>query len=223
MCSCCPTTHDTPQAAAKTATASAAAEAGIEVHVVRSRSAVQGIAALAVFEPAASAQNNLVAMSGAAAATRYGAVTVASKEAQTSAGWCHPGDVLGVVGDDVVAIGHDLAGRDRADSWLPDLRSPSVAVRPGVISSAGVAPGFSLGGRLLGRGSVAATSRSASSTVVSRPMRCCWGWSDVADLSTPLGQVVGKPTASPLAKYRNLHTVGDLLDFVPVGTSSPAS
>ena len=37
----------------------------------------------------------------------------------------------------------------------------------------------------------------------------------MADLSTPLGQVVGKPTASPLAKYRNLHTVGDLLDFVP--------
>jgi len=89
--------------------ASAAADAGIEVHVVRSRSAVQGIAALAVFEPAASARNNLVAMSGAAAATRYGAVTVASKEAQTSAGWCHPGDVLGVVGGDVVAIGQDLA------------------------------------------------------------------------------------------------------------------
>ncbi len=89
--------------------ASAAADAGIEVHVVRSRSAVQGIAALAVFEPAASAQNNLVAMSGAAAATRYGAVTVASKEAQTSAGWCHPGDVLGVVDGDVVAIGQDLA------------------------------------------------------------------------------------------------------------------
>src|SRR5665647_1671988 len=91
------------------AAASAAADAGIEVHVVRSRSAVQGIAALAVFEPAASARNNLVAMSGAAAATRYGAVTVASKEAQTSAGRCYPGDVLGVVGGDVVAIGHDLA------------------------------------------------------------------------------------------------------------------
>jgi ATP-dependent DNA helicase RecG len=37
----------------------------------------------------------------------------------------------------------------------------------------------------------------------------------VADLSTPLAQVVGKPSASPLAKYRNIHTVGDLLDFVP--------
>ncbi len=37
----------------------------------------------------------------------------------------------------------------------------------------------------------------------------------MADLSTPLAQVLGKPSASPLAKHRNLHTVGDLLDFVP--------
>jgi len=37
----------------------------------------------------------------------------------------------------------------------------------------------------------------------------------VADLSTPLGKVVGQPSASPLAKHRGLHTVGDLLDFVP--------
>jgi ATP-dependent DNA helicase RecG len=37
----------------------------------------------------------------------------------------------------------------------------------------------------------------------------------VADLSTPLARVVGKPSAAPLAKYRNIHTVGDLLDFVP--------
>ena len=82
---------------------------GIEVHVVRSQSAVQGIAALAVFEPTASAQDNLVAMSDAAAATRPGAVTVASKEAMTSAGPCYPGDVLGMVDGDVVAIGKDLA------------------------------------------------------------------------------------------------------------------
>ena len=91
------------------AAASAAGDAGLEVHVVPSRSAVQGIAALAVFEPTASAADNVVAMGGAAAATRHGAVTVASKEAKTSAGWCHPGDVLGVVDGDVVAIGKDLA------------------------------------------------------------------------------------------------------------------
>jgi DAK2 domain fusion protein YloV len=91
------------------AAASAAGDAGVEVHVVRSRSATQGIAALAVFDPTAGAEDNLVAMSGAAAATRPGAVTVATKEARTSAGWCHPGDVLGVVGGDVVAVGKDLA------------------------------------------------------------------------------------------------------------------
>jgi len=37
----------------------------------------------------------------------------------------------------------------------------------------------------------------------------------VADLSTPLGKVIGAPSASPLSKHRGLHTVGDLLDFVP--------
>jgi dihydroxyacetone kinase-like predicted kinase len=81
----------------------------LQVQVVPSRSAVGGIAALAVFEPTASARDNLVAMSGAAGATRHGAVTVAVKETLTSAGWCHPGDVLGVVDGDVVVIGKDLA------------------------------------------------------------------------------------------------------------------
>jgi len=43
----------------------------------------------------------------------------------------------------------------------------------------------------------------------------------VADLSTPLGQVVGEPSANPLAKHRGIHTVGDLLDFVPRRYSEP--
>jgi ATP-dependent DNA helicase RecG len=37
----------------------------------------------------------------------------------------------------------------------------------------------------------------------------------VAELSTPLGKVIGQPSAAPLAKHRDLRTVGDLLDFVP--------
>jgi dihydroxyacetone kinase-like predicted kinase len=101
--------NETGTQLAAEAAASAAADAGVEVHVVRSRSAAQGIAALAVFDPNARAEDNIVAMNGAAAATRHAAVTVASKEARTSAGWCHPGDVLGVVGGEVVAIGKDLA------------------------------------------------------------------------------------------------------------------
>jgi DAK2 domain fusion protein YloV len=90
------------------AAASAAGETGLQVHVVPSHSAVQGIAALAVFEPTASVQNNLVAMSAAAAATRHGAVTLATKEALTAVGRCHPGDVLGMVDGAVVAIGKDV-------------------------------------------------------------------------------------------------------------------
>ena len=101
--------NDTDTQLAAEAAASAAEEAGIEVHVVPSLSAVQGIAALAVFEPTASVEDTLAAMSSAAVATRHGAVTVASRGAHTSAGWCDPGDVLGVVDGDVVAIGKDLA------------------------------------------------------------------------------------------------------------------
>ncbi len=101
--------NDTDNQLAAEAAASAAGESGIEVQVVPSWAAVQGIAALAVFDPTASADDNMRAMNDAAAATRYGAVTVAGKKAQTSAGWCLPGDILGVVGGDVVTIGKDLA------------------------------------------------------------------------------------------------------------------
>jgi DAK2 domain fusion protein YloV len=101
--------NDSDNQLAAEAAASAAGESGLEVQVVRSRSAVGGIAAMAVFEPTASARDNLIAMSGAAAATRHAGVTVAVKESPTSAGWCHPGDVVGVIDGDVVVIGKDLA------------------------------------------------------------------------------------------------------------------
>ncbi len=101
-----PNDPDTQPAAE--AAAAAAGEWGLEAHVVPTWSAVQGIAALAVFEPSADVHDNVEAMSGAAAATRDGAVTVAGKDAQTDAGACHVGDALGMVGGDVVVIGTDL-------------------------------------------------------------------------------------------------------------------
>ena len=90
------------------AAASAAEQEGISLHVVRSRTAVQGLAALAVFDATASASRNTAQMSHAAAATRHGAVAVASKQALTSAGPCEAGDVLGAVAGDVVIVGSDL-------------------------------------------------------------------------------------------------------------------
>jgi DAK2 domain fusion protein YloV len=101
-----PNDGDTVMAAE--AAASAAEQEGITLHVVRSRTAVQGLAALAVFDPRASGSRNASQMSHAAAATRHGAVAVASKQALTSAGPCEPGDVLGAVAGDVVIVGADL-------------------------------------------------------------------------------------------------------------------
>jgi dihydroxyacetone kinase-like predicted kinase len=51
---------------------------------------------------------NVVSMTGAAVATRHGAVSVATKEALTWAGVCHPGDVLGIVDGDVAFLGTEV-------------------------------------------------------------------------------------------------------------------
>ena len=101
-----PNDGDTEMAAQ--AAARAATEEGRELRVVRSRTAVQGIAALAVFDAEADLDTNAETMAAASAATRHGAVTISRKEALTSAGVCHVGDVLGVVQGDFAVIGSDL-------------------------------------------------------------------------------------------------------------------
>jgi len=78
---------------------------GIRISVVPTRSIVQTLAAVAVHDSAAPFGDDVVAMTRAAAATRYGGVSIASREAFTSAGPCHVGDVLGIVEGDVVEIG----------------------------------------------------------------------------------------------------------------------
>ena len=93
---------------AANAAAKVAADEGIDLRVVAARTAVQGIAALAVYDPERAFGDNVLTMSSAAAATRNGAVTVATKEALTSGGPCRPGDVLGVVDGDIVLVGDDL-------------------------------------------------------------------------------------------------------------------
>lgn len=101
-----PNDRDTRLAA--DAAAQAAGQEGQTVHVVTSGTAVQGIAALAVFEPGTSASRNVVAMTRAAAATRHGAVTIAAKAGLTSGGPCEVGDVLGIVGGDITIVGDDF-------------------------------------------------------------------------------------------------------------------
>ncbi|MFI2426950.1 DAK2 domain-containing protein [Streptomyces sp. NPDC018955] len=93
-------------------TAAAAAEQvraeGVRVALIPTRSAVQGIAALAVHEPERRFDEDVVSMTSAAGATRYAEVTVAERQSWTMAGICQAGDVLGLVDGDVAVIGQDL-------------------------------------------------------------------------------------------------------------------
>ncbi|MEU9469909.1 DAK2 domain-containing protein [Streptomyces avermitilis] len=93
-------------------TAAAAAEQarteGVRVALIPTRSAVQGIAALAVHEPERRFDEDVVAMTSAAGATRYAEVAVAERQSWTMAGICQAGDILGLIEDDVAVIGSDV-------------------------------------------------------------------------------------------------------------------
>ncbi|MGW7089600.1 DAK2 domain-containing protein [Streptomyces sp. NPDC054871] len=92
-------------------TAAAAAEQarteGVRVALIPTRSAVQGIAALAVHEPDRRFDEDVVAMTSAAGATRYAELAVAERQSWTMAGICQAGDVLGLIDGDVALIGDD--------------------------------------------------------------------------------------------------------------------
>lgn len=101
-----------PNSAELRHTAAAAAEQarteGIRVALIPTRAAVQGIAALAVHEPDRRFDEDVVAMTAAAGATRYAELAVAERQSWTSAGVCQAGDVLGLIDGDVAVIGTDV-------------------------------------------------------------------------------------------------------------------
>ncbi|MFJ3519406.1 MULTISPECIES: DAK2 domain-containing protein [unclassified Streptomyces] len=94
--------------AAAAAAAEQARSEGVRVAVIPTRSAVQGLAALAVHDPDGTFDEDVVAMTAAAGATRYGELAVAERQSFTSAGICQAGDVLGLIDGDVAVIGSDL-------------------------------------------------------------------------------------------------------------------
>ncbi|MEU8485688.1 DAK2 domain-containing protein [Streptomyces sp. NPDC048641] len=93
-------------------TAAAAAEQarteGVRVALIPTRSAVQGIAALAVHEKERRFDEDVVAMTSAAGATRYAELAVAERQSWTMAGICQAGDFLGLIDGDVAVIGEDV-------------------------------------------------------------------------------------------------------------------
>ncbi|OZF42946.1 glycerol kinase [Rhodococcus sp. 14-2470-1b] len=94
--------------------------AGKDVLMLPSSSMVQGLAALAVHNPARAAVDDAYAMSEAAAGTRWASLRIADERSLTWVGTCEPGDGLGLVGHDVVVIGADVitAGKILLDQLL---------------------------------------------------------------------------------------------------------
>ena len=81
---------------------------GVRAAVVATSTQVQGMAALAVHEPGRPFEQDLVEMTAAARHARSGAITIAARQAITTAGRCEPGDVLGVVEGDFAVVGQDM-------------------------------------------------------------------------------------------------------------------
>ncbi|MEV5709779.1 DAK2 domain-containing protein [Actinoallomurus sp. NPDC052274] len=86
-----------------------AREDGVHAAVVPARASVQSLAALAVHDPLRRFEDDVIAMTRAAGATRSGRLETAGSEAVTSVGMCRPGDVLGLVDGDVAVIGADAS------------------------------------------------------------------------------------------------------------------
>lgn len=80
---------------------------GIDVVPLPCGSMVQGLAALAVHDPARQAVDDGYTMARAAAGSRHGSVRIATERALTWAGACVPGDGLAISGDEVVVVARD--------------------------------------------------------------------------------------------------------------------
>jgi DAK2 domain fusion protein YloV len=82
--------------------------AGYRVSVIPSRAITQSLAAIAVHDPAIEFDRDVVSMTRAAGATRYGAITRASRDVLTMAGACKSGDYLGLINGEINVIESDL-------------------------------------------------------------------------------------------------------------------
>jgi len=102
--------NDPELRAAAGAAADQLREEGVRIAVLPTRSPVQGLAALAVHDATRRFDEDVVAMTSAAGATRYAELALAEGESWTMAGVCQAGDVLGLIDGDVAVIGEELAG-----------------------------------------------------------------------------------------------------------------
>lgn len=114
--------NDPDTVLAAEAAAREAAREEVRVRVIPSHSAVQGLAALAVYDPGARAEEAAAAMTAAARATRHGAVATATRDSETPAGPCRTGQPLGLVAGRIEVVAEEV--RDAARGVLRRLCTP---------------------------------------------------------------------------------------------------
>jgi len=77
---------------------------GYRVSVIPSRAITQSLAAIAVHDSTLDFDRDVVAMTRAASATRYGAITRATRDVLTMAGACKTGDYLGLIDGEISTV-----------------------------------------------------------------------------------------------------------------------
>lgn len=90
------------------AAAAEAAREGLAVEVVPTRTLLEGVAALAVFDPAGTLGEVCASMRSSAQGVSGGAVTRADRAVATPVGPCRPGQWLGIVDHAIVAVDDDF-------------------------------------------------------------------------------------------------------------------
>jgi len=81
---------------------------GYRVSVIPSRAITHSLAAIAVHDPSLEFDRDVVSMTRAASATRYGAITRATRDVLTMAGACKSGDYLGLIDGEISVIESNL-------------------------------------------------------------------------------------------------------------------
>jgi len=90
------------------AAADHAKQAGLSVQVIPTASVLQGLAAISVCDPSRELPDDVLAMQDAALRTRWAEITTAKREAETEAGSCRAGDVLGLVQGRIIVVGQGV-------------------------------------------------------------------------------------------------------------------
>jgi dihydroxyacetone kinase-like predicted kinase len=80
------------------------------VSIVPTRNLAEGVAAALAFQPRLSAVENAGVMGRSVAELRTGEVTTASRAARLNGREIVPGAILGLVDDEIAAVGQELAG-----------------------------------------------------------------------------------------------------------------